>query len=195
MFRKIIQNTQRLLLVVVILLFATPAIAKVLLTEKVEYYSVSGTGKKEITSNLKKHSPHKKGKDYFPAYTQTDIKYEYSWGKKGNRCIVKKVTVRLTLTYVYPRLTSAQSSTVQKWWDDKIKRFVVHENIHGDISKRSAYELDRKLRGLKDLNCKSAKSVIGARAKYIIRQMKKEQKEYDRITQHGIKQHKYRPPR
>lgn len=195
MIRFTSRLVQWLLIATLIALTAAPALAEVLLTEKVEYYTVSGTGKKQITASLKKHAPHKKGKDYFPAYTQTDIKYNYTWGKVSGRCAVKKVTVKLNLTYVYPRLTTPQTGPVQKWWDDKIKRFVIHENIHGDISKRSAYELDRKLRKLRNLNCSSAKSVIASKAKYIVNQMKREQKEYDRITKHGINQHKYRPPR
>lgn len=195
MFKSVTRQLGWLFAVVAIILFSTPAIAEVLLTEKIDYYPISGIGKKEITEALKKKAPYRKGKDYYPAYTQTDIKYEYTWGKRAGRCAVKKVKVMLTLTYVYPRLTSAQSRTVQRWWDDKIKRFVVHEGIHGDISKRSAHELDRKLRSLNDLSCSNAKQVIASRAKYIIRQMKKEQAEYDRITGHGLQQHKYRGPR
>jgi len=194
MLRTALRQTIWLILAATLILFASPALAEVILTEKIDYYPIDAIGKKEITKKLRKKAPYKSGKDYYPAYTQTDIKYEYSWGKRGTRCAVKKVKVLLTLTYVYPRLARAQSKTVQKWWDAKIKRFVVHENIHGNISKRSAHELDRKLRSLNDLNCSNAKNVIASRAKFIIRAMKKEQKEYDRITQHGIKQHKYRGP-
>lgn len=184
-----------MLILATLLLLSAPVFAEVVLKEKVDYYPVNGTGKKEIIKNLKKDSPYKKGKDYYPAFTQTDIRYKYSWAQKNGRCQVTQVKVFLTLTYVYPRLARAQSNSVQQWWEKKIARFVIHENIHGDISKRSAYELDRKLRGMKDINCSNAKSVISARAKYIVRQMKKEQAEYDRITNHGIEQHKYRPPR
>lgn len=174
---------------------AAPAFGEVLLTEKVKYYSVGGYGKSEITKNLKKYAPHKKGNDSYPAYTQTDLKYEYSWGKRGSRCTITKVKIYLDLTYVYPKLTQPQSKRTQKWWDEKIRKFEIHEKIHGSISKRSAHELDRKMRSLTDINCSNAKQTIASRAKFILRQMKKAQKDYDRITEHGIKQHKYRGPK
>ncbi|WP_157871220.1 DUF922 domain-containing Zn-dependent protease [Pseudodesulfovibrio piezophilus] len=165
------------------------------MSEKTEYYPVHGTGKKAITQSLRKNSPHKKGQNYYPAYTQTDIKYQYTWGNRAGRCSVVKVKVFLTLTYVYPQLSLSQSSQTQTWWNEKVRKFEIHEKIHGNISKRAAHELDRKLRALKGINCSNAKQIITNRARFIIRQMKNSQAEYDRITRHGLEQHKYHGPK
>jgi len=183
---------KRLLIITAIILLAIPCRAEVILTTSTEYYPVDGIGKNEILKNLKKEAPQKKGKEYFPAYTQTGIKYEYSWGKRKGRCDVTKATVYLNLTYVYPRLARTQDKRTRTWWEETLKKYEIHEKIHGKISRRSANELDKKLNSLKNLDCNRAKETISARAKYIIRQMRKRQEEYDRVTKHGRKQEKYR---
>lgn len=170
---------------------ASPALAEVILTERNEYYPVSGIGKRAILEDMKLKAPEIKGDDVYPAYTRTDIKYKYTWGRKNGRCDIIKVEVLLSLTYLYPRLAQTQTASVQKWWDDRMAKFVHHEQIHGDISKRAAYELDRKLRSLKNMNCDTAKRTIKKRGDFILQQLKKNQKEYDRITQHGRKQERW----
>lgn len=195
MFTAVSRYVPWLLLLSLPLLSVAPSQAEVRLTEKTQYYSVTGKSKQEISKSIKRNAPHRKGKEYYPAYTQTDIKYTYSWSSLKGRCAVKKIIVFLTLTYVYPRLVDQPSPAVQRWWDDKIKRFIIHEKIHGDISKRAAYELDRTIRSLQNLDCKNAKNIISAKAKSIVKQMKQKQIEYDKITNHGRKQYKYRPPK
>lgn len=180
-----------LLLILVNLLLASPAFAKVTLTERNEYYAVDGIGKKAILKSLKQKAPRIEGNNVFPAYTRTDIKYKYTWGRKNGRCDVVKVEVIVTLTYLYPKLAQSQDAETQQWWDETIAKYTHHEQIHGAISKRAAYELDRKLRNLRNLDCERAKQTITKRGNFIIKNMKKQQKEYDRITQHGRKQERW----
>lgn len=183
---------KRLIISIIFCLLSSPAFAEVILTEQTEYYPVMGQTKNEIIKSMKRRSPYKKGNDYFPAYTQTDIKYEYAWANEGGRCAVYKVKVYLNLTYVYPKLVGSHASNVRWWWRDLMKKYIIHEELHGDISKRSAYNLDRELRSLKSIKCSTAKQTIASRAQYIVRQMKKNQKEYDRITEHGKYQNRYK---
>lgn len=171
-----------------------PAQAEVIIIEQEEYYSVNGIGKREILQDMERRAPFKMGNDTYPAYTQTDIKYNYSWENRAGTCNVTDVKVYLNLTYVYPKLVRLQSGSIKWWWKDTMKKYVIHEKIHGDISKRWAHKLDRELRALKELNCGTAKQTIATRAQYIVRKMREKQEEYDRITQHGRLQHKYQGP-
>jgi len=185
---------KHILIIISTMLLSIPAWAEVIIIEQDDFYSVNGVGKREILQDMERRAPYKKGNDTYPAYTQTDIKYNYSWENRAGRCNVTDVKVYLTLTYVYPKLVRLQSGSVKWWWKDTMKKYVTHEQIHGDISKRWAHELDRELRALKDLNCGTAKQTIATRAQYIIRQMRKKQEEYDRVTKHGRLQHKYQGP-
>jgi predicted secreted Zn-dependent protease len=185
---------KRLILTALILVLAIPAHAEVFLNVITKEYGVTGNSKQDIMRSMQRRAPYKKGKSFVPAYTGTDMKFSYTLMQSGKSCSVKEVKVYLNLTYMYPRLAQHQSSTIRWWWRDIIKKYKIHEEIHGEISTRWAYQLDRELRSLKNMNCPSAQQIVKTRAKHIYAKMRNEQETYDKITQHGIKQHKYQGP-
>ncbi|QGY40906.1 DUF922 domain-containing protein [Pseudodesulfovibrio cashew] len=183
---------KRISILLLLILFATPAFAEVVEEEIKDYYSIAGVTRTEILRNLQRRAPYKQAGSFVPAFTQTDLKYQIRLKQQGGRCGVDKVTVFLNLTYKYPRLAQHQSTNTRLWWRDIIKHYTIHEEIHGAISRKWAKELDRTLLSLTDLNCETAWQTIKARASYINRQLQKEQQEYDRITEHGQKQYRYK---
>lgn len=185
---------RHILLIIFFLLSTSPSWAEVVLTVTTEHYSVLGTTKTTIMRHMQRRSPYKQGQSFVPAYTGTDMSYRYVMIQKGDRCSMQEVKVFLNLTYMYPKLAQHQSSSIRWWWRDIIKEYTIHEEIHGAISTRWAHELDRELRSLKDLPCSSAKEIVETRAKTIYDKMRDEQESYDRITNHGQQQYKYKGP-
>lgn len=183
-----------MLITALFFLMALPVAAEVTTTTETDHYNVIGTTKQEIMRHMQRQSPYKKGNSFVPAYTGTNMKFRYVMEERGSRCSVKEVKVILNLTYMYPKLAQHQSSSIRWWWRDIIKAYTIHEEIHGAISTRWAHELDREIRSLKDMPCASAKKIVEAKAKTVFTKMRNEQEAYDKLTNHGLQQHKYKGP-
>jgi len=96
------------------------------------------------------------------------------------------------ITYMYPRLANSTGKITHKWWDDQLVKLAIHEKIHGRIAKESARELEGELLKLKDLTCSNVKNAVSNRANFIFRKHKRRQEDYDRLTEHGLKQERYK---
>lgn len=186
---------RRILPFIVILLIALPVRAEVRKTTSVEYYRVLGRTAADIINSMKRLSPVKlKGKT-FHAHTRSNIRYKVSWTKRGDRCSISKATVNIHITYKYPRLaqTPADRKT-RMWWQKFIGGLKEHELIHGRIALEGAHRVDKALNSLKSIRCDNIKNRIKAKADSILQEVRREQVEYDRVTEHGLKQERYRGP-
>lgn len=181
-------------LLCLIFLLPPPAYAEVILNVVTQHYSLIGTTKQDIMRNMQRHSPYKQGSSFVPAYTGTEMKFNYTLEQRGGLCSVKNPKVTLNLTYMYPKLAQHQTSDIRWWWRDIIKAYTIHEEIHGSISIRWAHELERVLRSIQDIQCASAQDVVKTKAKQVYDAMRNEQEAYDEVTRHGLQQHKYHGP-
>jgi len=183
---------KQLILALAILLTASIANAEVIIKERNTYYTVPGTRKGEIIRNMERYAPFREEKFYVPAFMKPDLRYEYHWEKKGDRCAVTDVTIYLTITYKYPRLAQEPAASyIKEWWESLMQEYKIHEELHGEIAIEGAHKLEKALLRLDDMNCESAKETIAKTARYFNRQTQKKQEEYDRITNHGMTQDEY----
>ncbi|NDV19031.1 DUF922 domain-containing protein [Pseudodesulfovibrio sp. JC047] len=180
---------RRLMLVLFILLFGvSTACADVVKTVSTEYYPVDGHDPKNIFDNLKHHSPLNEGSSTYQAHTRTDLRYSFKWRHRGKQCSPEQVTVYLHLTYLYPKLIHSVDYATRKWWKKFMIKLEEHELIHGEISIKAAHELDDVLEAFPPTDCASFKEVVKRRATRILDRMKRDQQDYDKLTQHGLKQ-------
>lgn len=179
------------LLIITFLSFALPCWADVVTTTNTEYYSVDGVSRNEIVKNLKKQSPIKQNGKTFYGHTQSKIRYDLSWVRRGKQCTIKKITIHLTITYKYPKLTQRPNTKTMKWWKKNLKGLEEHELIHGKIALDGAKALDRTFKDLKKYDCTNIKSKVKALGKYNLQELRKKQKAYDSLTKHGLKQDRY----
>lgn len=183
---------KRILLIFLFVLLATPCFAEVIITTKTKYYSVDGIGKKEIRLNHQEQAP-SKGKYYYTAATaQPLFRYEYSVQQEGYQCSVTSATVYLHIIYTYPRLSNQQDPKTQKWWDKSVKKFEVHELFHGEIAKECAKELEDVITGIKNVYCENIDQLVKLKTSTIIMQHRTRQAKYEYITEHGLKQRRYK---
>ena len=175
-----------------LLLLAAPATADVVKTMSTEYYPVQGTNPIAITADLRKNSPLNKGWEKYSANTRTDIKYSFKWQRRGNECTMKEVKVFVHLTYLYPRLVHSVDRKTRNWWKEILAKLEEHELVHGEISVKAAHELSDELEAIRTENCINFKAIVKNRANRIMDRLKRDQVEYDKLTQHGLKQERNR---
>lgn len=181
-----------LLILLTLLVCAAPALAEIKITTSTQYYAVHGTTKGAINKSIRSNSPHEERGEPAAALTESELKYDYSWRNSNGRCRMEKFTVHLHLTYTYPRLAQTPRGKLRQWWERELKRYKEHEAIHGRISIKWATIIDKELRKLKSVNCATVKSTVESRIQYYARQLKNEQKKFDRITDHGRNNKRYR---
>jgi len=174
------------------LLTAAPCLADVVKTETVKYYMVTGKGKKEIVRSMKRNSPIKQKGRTFQGNTSSQIKYKFTWIRKNGVCTINKVTVRIHITYLYPKLAQQTSKAIRQWWDTYMERLTEHELVHGEIALESAHVLDRALNTLKTPNCDNVEKRVKNKFDSIMQKYKKKQKDYDKLTEHGIHQERFK---
>lgn len=166
--------------VLALILFSTPSLAEVIVTEQIDHFTASGRNKREISNSIAANSPMRGKKSFALATTQSDFRYEYSFSKSGGRCNVDTVTIYLDLVYTYPRLTNKVSKRTEAWWKRQQAVLEKHELTHGEISKHFARRLERVILAMDDLNCSTMREEILRRARYYSRAMEKEHDEFDR---------------
>lgn len=183
---------KKLLLIILVLIVPSTAMAEVVITVQKEYYAVPGTTKHELLRNMEAYAPERKGDYYVPAFTLPQIQYRYELKGQNGRCYVSRVEIHLNLVYRYPKLAQTPTSDyVKRWWDELVQRYVIHEEIHGEIAINGAHEMERELLSLDDLNCDVAHQEVENRAAFLAREMQRDQEDYDRQTRHGMQQENY----
>ena len=179
------------LLIITFLSFALPCWADVVTTTKTEYYLVDGVKRNEIVKNLKRQSPIKQDGKTFQGHTRSKIRYDLSWVQRGTKCTIKKITIHLTITYKYPKLSRRPDTKILKWWKKHLKKLEKHELIHGKIALDGAKDLDRAFKHLKKYDCANIKNKVKALGKNNLQETKRKQVAYDSLTKHGVKQERY----
>jgi len=180
------------LIIISFLLFASPSWADVITTTSTEYYTVNGKSKNAILKDIEKQFPKLPNGKFKVAHTQSTVKWDYSWTERNGLCTITKVIVSLHIIYKYPKLSQTPDKKTLKWWKNFLQETEEHELIHGDISIKSANEMDKKLNAIGDVDCYNVKSIIKVRANRIIKKMEKNQNSYDMLTDNGIKQQNYK---
>lgn len=175
-----------------LLLLTSPADANVIVSVQTEYYGVPGKTKSELLRNMEAYAPERMGDYFVPAFTLPQVSYSYRWRQKDGRCSMSDVKIHLNLVYRYPRLAETPSSDyVQQWWDDLVNRYIIHEEIHGDIAIQGAHEMERELLSMEDMECGVIQQEVENRAEFLMREINRDQQDYDRVTRHGMQQENY----
>ena len=172
---------KQLLIVLTLILFATPSLAEVIVTEQVDYFAVTGNTKKQIMASIQKSSPRSGKKTFDLAQTRSEFRYEYKGVQNGDRCTVNEVTIYLNLTYIYPRLAvTPKDKNTRRWWAKELASYEKHEETHGDISIGLANKLHREIQRMDDLNCATRNEEVKRRVNYYSRQARKKHDAFDR---------------
>ena len=116
--------------------------------------------------------------------------------RRGRRCFVKNVRVKLSLVYSYPRWSNIKrgSKSARKKWKKYYKQIVRHEKNHGALAKKMARNVERSIRKLtsrSSRNCSALTRKLKRSFSKINRQHDRQQSAFDkrehRRTSHIMK--------
>lgn len=94
------------------------------------------------------------------------------------------------ITYLMPKLSSKTSLSKHMYnrWNRYYLALFKHEQQHKDYAVSAAKELDLKLNDLKLQPCAQLEKNISSQAQQILDKYKRLEQDFDRRTEHGIKQ-------
>jgi predicted secreted Zn-dependent protease len=169
-------------------------------TREEKYYQISGTTPKELRKQLDKYGPIEKetGKK-FDARTDWTIEWHYYYNESSNECKIdtSRVDVTLKLTFTYPEWKyppDASSSLVDKW-NTYMKNLILHEEGHASIASEGAQVIyDTIVAMPTSTTCAALEKATNATAQEQIDEIKRQEKQYDKETEHGRTQGAIFPP-
>jgi len=152
------------------------------------YYGVSGSSIREIRQSIRHNRPARVDRD---ALTECNVRTRFSVSPfQGEyRCagFTATVTIRMTL----PRWTAPEGApdSVREAWERYSTALIQHEVGHAQFALSQATELHRRV---KELGTSSDPDSLSVRVQAMVQQTGQEfrerEREYDRLTNHGIEQ-------
>lgn len=168
------------------LAYAAPAI-----NIQTKYYPVMGNNSKSILQSINSRGPVGKNGKRFHALTKWQVQWSYRWLESGSRCRLTETTVNLDVEYLLPELQQPEtiSESLATNWDNYYSALYSHEQQHKDFGVQAATELDKELLSIeKKQNCNRLEKQIADTAQKVLDKYDQIEKEFDRVTNHGINQ-------
>lgn len=176
---------QALAVLVLTLGAAAPAAAEVNVTESTRYYAISGRDGLEVSKAMLSGGARNISLRHAIAATSTRFQIgNADVGIVKGRCVVRDITVRLQIEYLYPQWATKDgaSPAVRRAWDRFYVELVKHEKTHGRYAKEAAALLEReikKVRGDAATGCSDFPAKADRRFDELTRQLKAKQLAFD----------------
>lgn len=171
---------------VALVLGAVPsADAKVVVQEKVTYYPISGRTGIDLGKAMVQGGARAINMRHAIAATATRFDFlNPKLAVENGRCVVKDVTVKLTITYHYPKWGNpgGASGRLRQAWKSFYAELLRHERTHGRIARKYAGRVENELKrmsGTVAFGCRDFGGWSQARMKAISAQLKNEQAAFD----------------
>lgn len=172
--------------------FQIPAsVFKPLVTEKYEYYQVSGKTETELRRQMTANGTKWDDGRSYDSLTTWNVHWNYDYDCSGGLCRPKAFATTVDITFRYPQWARSQDAPdplVAKW-NAYMKNLITHENGHRDMAVQAAAELARRAaelppaRGRAELDREVDSLVEAWNAK-----LSDDEKQYDATTIHGTTQ-------
>ncbi|WP_431705142.1 DUF922 domain-containing Zn-dependent protease [Geminocystis sp. CENA526] len=167
------------------------AFAKPAINISTNYYNVRGKTVPEIAQSLYNDSPIiYQGKKYH-AYTSWNVKWNFNWYQYPRYCQITSVKTTVDVKYTLPKLITyaSLSSAVKQKWDRYYKALIYHEEGHKNFGVNSALNIEKSILNMGKRNsCPQLEKDANIIANNVIKRSIEQEKEYDRITNHGATQ-------
>jgi len=167
---------------------AVPAAnARIVVQEKISYYPISGRTGVELGKAMIAGGPRAIHMRHAIAATATRFDFlDPKFVTEKGRCAVKDLTVKLTITYHYPKWGNegSGSAPLRRAWRafyDELKR---HEQTHGRIARKYASRVEREMKrmsGTVAFGCNDFGNWTQIRMKALSARLKEEQAAFDRL--------------
>lgn len=161
--------------------------AKVILKEKVKFYTITGKTGAELYKSMVKNGPDHGGNKR-NVLASTSFKFNFQnddFTIKRNRCILTNLDIVVDVTYTYPKWRGSKSASAEtkKAWKKFEKIAVLHEKEHVKITRKFANDYEKALKkSRRKASDDCAKQSVGEmfRTTYQIRKHERLHKRFDR---------------
>lgn len=171
--------------------------ARITIRETTKFYNIRAKNAQGVFKQISHKGLMRSGSRYAVATTQINLKMDrVDIQRRGRRCVVKDMRVKLSLVYNYPRWRNIKQSSksARKKWIKYYKQVVRHEKNHGALAKKMARNVERSVRKLTSRSSRNC-SVLTLKLKRtfskISRQHDRQQSAFDkrehRRTSHIMK--------
>ncbi|WP_187970235.1 DUF922 domain-containing protein [Aquibium microcysteis] len=130
-----------------LLFVAWPAQAKTRITEKTEYYEISGRTGMELLLDMNRRGPRQGFLTKAIAQTRYETRPDGKFVHEKGVCRIKGGGVTMKITYVYPKPRGTLDKDLGRRWKLFQADNVRHEQTHGRIARELASEVDAYVRG------------------------------------------------
>ena len=162
------------------------AMAKIVVSEQIKYYSVSGLNGFDLGRSMLRGG--KRSINLRDAIAATTTEFDFLdrvLAIENGRCVVKDVTVHLKITYQFPKwqAKARASKAVRRNWDAFYAELVRHERTHGSIAKSFVKKVERemlRLSGTAAFGCHDFGAFSDARFNALSNQLKMQQIAFDK---------------
>jgi predicted secreted Zn-dependent protease len=174
---------------VALLALAAPVGAEPKLTEKTNFYDLTGTTVEAVRADVRSKGPTGQGGRRFVGLTHTYVRYRFWYDGDEEVCRVTRVLTEVDVTFTMPRWVDRDRAPpeLQAKWDRFIAALWVHERGHRDIGVAVAQDIERAIADLGRLGkCGTEfRDFIQGLAKVYLDDIQPRHDKYDRETGHG----------
>ena len=141
--------------------WTSPSNARIIIKVKTEYYTIRGTTGAKVFNSMLKRGPRVKGLKRVVALTEGRWKIGRPTIKiRGRKCVIDKITVRLFITYTFPRWRGqkAASKKLRTRWKYYLTALRIHEAVHAKLYKELTRKYEKEMRrstGLVSRKCRN----------------------------------------
>ncbi|MFN3549569.1 MAG: DUF922 domain-containing protein [Mesorhizobium sp.] len=165
-----------------VLPLATPAHAKARVTEKTEYYEISGKTGVDLLLDMNRRGPRHGFMTKAIAQTRYEARPQGHLAHANGVCRIKDAGFTVKITYIYPKPRQPLDGDLARRWKLFQADNIRHEEVHGRIAKELGAEADGYVRrfAVKDgASCWKALSQFEREIKAIYARYQKKQAAFD----------------
>ena len=159
------------------------------------FYAVAGANFREIRQSISTTRPWKDG---FDGDTRWTVKWQFSSSQGASGCFCTRFSTTTTITTTLPRWTPPTNvmTQVKEQWTRYFTNLAQHEAGHARIGIAAANEIQRQVHQLGvQPDCDTLSRAINNKAEAVVTDYRQREKEYDRVTEHGMKSVSAPPPK
>jgi predicted secreted Zn-dependent protease len=132
------------------LAFVSPCRAGAKVSVKTTSFAISGASGETILNELERKGPKHGFMSRAIAQTRYTMNSEaLAWRHDKGVCIVTKPSVRLDITYIYPKVNGGMSGEMRSRWQRFMAGVTKHEETHGRLAREMAHAVDKAISGLR----------------------------------------------
>lgn len=162
-----------------------------LVKEIFDYYEIKGDSEHDLWRQLRKNGIRWRDGKKYNSVTSWRVKWDFGPDREAKICTVDDFRVNVEIIFRYPkwaRTDNAPRPLMEKW-DRYMESLILHENGHRDIVAEAADDLSRAVAALPSgFSCEELNRKACDLCCERMRKLKKDEKEYDDLTAHGITQ-------